>query len=136
MATNGIHSIEKNSIEKKSIVENSIDNIGEKKQENKKHFAEFVSMTNAEYEKLVSTYGKDFANQCIVVLDNYKGANGKKYKSDYRAILNWVIDRVKQDNSKNIKPNKGKLDDFIDMYNQEVQNEQNRNNTNNNNTSW
>ena len=53
-------------------------------------------MTNAEYDKLVSTYGKEFADQCITILDNYKGANGKKYKSDYRAILNWVIDRVKE----------------------------------------
>lgn len=104
MATNGIHSIEKNSIDKISIVENSIDNISEKKQITKKHFAEFVSMTNAEYENLVSTYGKDFADQCIVVLDNYKGANGKKYKSDYRAILNWVIKRVEEDNKKT-KPN-------------------------------
>jgi hypothetical protein len=60
------------------------------------HFAEFVTMTNAEYEKLCSTHGKEFADQCIEVLDNYKGASGKKYKSDYRAILNWVVDRVKQ----------------------------------------
>lgn len=60
------------------------------------HFAEYVSMTNDEYEKLVATHGKVFADQCIEVLDNYKGASGKKYKSDYRAILNWVVDRVKQ----------------------------------------
>jgi len=53
-------------------------------------------MTNAEYDKLVSTYGKEFADQCITILDNYKGANGKKYKNDYRAILNWVVNRVKE----------------------------------------
>ncbi len=28
------------------------------------------------------------------MLDNYKGASGKRYKSDYRAILNWVPERV------------------------------------------
>ena len=67
-----------------------------KKEEEKIHFAEFVSMTNAEHEKLVSTYGKDFADQCILVLDNYKGSSGKIYKNDYRAILNWVVDKVKQ----------------------------------------
>ena len=67
-----------------------------KKEEEKIHFAEFVSMTNAEYYKLVSTYGKEFADQCINSLDNYKGSTGKKYKSDYRAILSWVIDKVKQ----------------------------------------
>lgn len=69
-----------------------------KREEEKIHFAEFVSMTNAEYDKLVGTYSKDFADQCITALDNYKGANGKTYKSDYRAILNWVIDKVKQKN--------------------------------------
>ena len=73
---------------------NKKENIKEK--EPKIHFAEFVTMTNAEYSKLVSTYGKEFADQCITVLDNYKGSSGKKYKSDYRAILTWVIDEVKK----------------------------------------
>lgn len=65
-----------------------------KKEEEKIHFAEFVTMTNVEYEKLVNTYGRSFADQCITTLDNYKGSSGKKYKSDYRAILSWVVDRV------------------------------------------
>lgn len=73
-----------------------------KKEINKEkiHFAEFVYMTNAEYEKLISTYGKDFADQCITTLDNYKGSSGKKYKDDYRAILSWVVDRVKKQQPK------------------------------------
>lgn len=82
---------EKNDKNERSIKEKYI------KENPKIQFAEFVSMTNAEHEKLVSTYGTDFTNKCIEVLDNYKGANGKKYKDDYRAILNWVIDRVKKD---------------------------------------
>ena len=45
-----------------------------KREEEKILFAEFVSMTNAEYEKLISTYGKDFTDQCIEILDNYKGS--------------------------------------------------------------
>jgi hypothetical protein len=53
-------------------------------------------MTNAEYEKLVSTYSKEFADQCINILDNYKGSKGKEYKSDYRAILSWVVDENKK----------------------------------------
>lgn len=65
------------------------------KNEKKKHiYAEFVSMLPEEYEKLVSEYGEQNTKRMIEVLDNYKGANGKKYKSDYRAILNWVKDRV------------------------------------------
>lgn len=71
-----------------------------KKKEEKIHFAEFVSMTNAEYEKLVSTYGKEFADQCITALDNYKGSSGKTYKSDYRAILSWVIEKIKEKSQK------------------------------------
>lgn len=59
-------------------------------------FADFVTMTNAEYAKLVSTYSKEFADRCIEKLSNYKGASGKKYKSDYRAIKNWVVDTVKK----------------------------------------
>lgn len=73
---------------------NKKENIKEK--EPKIHFAEFVTMTNAEHEKLISTYGKEFADQCIQVLDNYKGSSGKKYKSDYRAILTWVVDEVQK----------------------------------------
>lgn len=92
------------------IPDNKTDNIitplispqGETPVEDKKiHFAEFVAMTNAEHEKLCSTYGKEFTDQCIEVLDNYKGSKGKKYKNDYRAILSWVVDRVKQNNSFN-----------------------------------
>lgn len=88
---------------KKSKVNKNKENEIKKEQEENIHFAEFVSMTNAEYEKLVSTYGKDFTDQCIRILDNYKGSNGKKYKSDYRAILNWVIDRVKEQELKTKK---------------------------------
>lgn len=66
----------------------------EKKGDNKKEkYADFVSMTNAEYQVLVAKVGESGAKRCIEILDNYKGANGKRYKSDYRAILNWVIDR-------------------------------------------
>lgn len=92
-----------------------------KEQEEKIHFAEFVTMTNVEYNKLVNTYSKEFADQCITVLDNYKGSNGKKYKSDYRAILNWVVDRVNQDKLKK-QNNKGRIDDFRELW-EEAQNE-------------
>jgi len=69
----------------------------------KEKFAEFVSMTNEEYSKLTSQYGEEFTKQCIEVLDNYKGASGRKYKDDYRAILSWVVKRVQQDNKTVVK---------------------------------
>ena len=62
----------------------------------KKSYAEFVKMSEANYDRLVKLYGKAFADACIVELDLYKGAKGKKYKDDYRAILSWVVDRVKE----------------------------------------
>ena len=76
----------------KKVKENKI----KEDREEKIHFAEFVSMTNAEYERLVSTHGKNTADQCITILDNYKGSSGRKYQSDYRAILSWVLDKAKQ----------------------------------------
>jgi hypothetical protein len=63
----------------------------------KKSYAEFVTMTEDEYKKLLTKYGKEKTVKMIEILDNYKGASGKKYKSDYRAILNWVVKRVEQE---------------------------------------
>ena len=90
---------------KKSKVKNSTENntrkTKNKSQSGKVQFAEYVSMTNAEYEKLVSTYGEANTARMIEKLDNYKGATGKKYKSDYRAILNWVTEEVLKDTAHN-----------------------------------
>lgn len=57
-------------------------------------FAEFVKLTQNEFDKLVEIHGEDRTKRMIEILDNYKGANNKKYASDYRAILNWVVTRV------------------------------------------
>lgn len=66
-------------------------NKNEKKVKNeKKAYAEFVSMTCQEYEKLVQQYGEQDTKEMILKLDNYKGAHGKTYASDYHAILKWV----------------------------------------------
>ena len=87
------------------IVKNGSDTqIAEKKPkqktEEKTTFAEFVTLTETEYEKLITELGNDQAvKDCIKLLDNYKGSSGKKYKSDYRAILSWVIDKYKEKRS-------------------------------------
>lgn len=104
--------------------ENEIENINNeeedsKGEETKQCFAKFVSMTNAEYKKLCSTHGKDFTEQCISKLNNYKGANGKKYKSDYRAILSWVVASVEEENKKksnSLEFNKSSNKDWDVMY--------------------
>jgi hypothetical protein len=62
-----------------------------------KQFSENVSMTDEEHKKLVEVHGIDKTKKFIEVLGNYKGSSGKKYKSDYRAILSWVVEKVLKD---------------------------------------
>jgi len=63
-------------------------------------YAEFVSFTEEDYQKLVDNFGKSATKRMIEILDNYKGSSGKKYKSDYRAILNWVVKRYEEETGK------------------------------------
>lgn len=65
-----------------------------KEKEIKKEYAPLVHMTETEHQKLVDKHGPDLTAQMIEKLDNYKGASGKKYKSDYKAILTWVVDEI------------------------------------------
>ena len=67
-------------------------------------YAEFVTLTRDEYAKLCETHTEEGAKRMIEILDNYKGQNGRRYKSDYRAILNWVVERY---NEEITKPNYG-----------------------------
>jgi hypothetical protein len=60
-------------------------------------YADFVALTSDEYAKLVEQFGENDAKRLIELLDNYKGANGKSYKDDYRAILNWVVKRLAEE---------------------------------------
>lgn len=71
--------------------------------ESKEYCAEFVSLTNDEYSSLVAKVGESGVKRCIEILDNYKGSTGKKYKSDYRTILNWVVQRYEEEKKKPIK---------------------------------
>ncbi|MCD7741725.1 MAG: helix-turn-helix domain-containing protein [Ruminococcus sp.] len=82
-----------------------------KKSESKKPFAEAVTMTETEYQKLLEQHTTDFVDKCIEVLNNYKLSNGKRYKSDYHAILSWVIERVTKDYPQLDKPVKSIVHD-------------------------
>lgn len=70
---------------------------------NKILYAEFVSLSQEEYEKLISSHGEKRTKRMIEILDNYKGSSGKKYKDDYRAILNWVVKRVEEEERRNVR---------------------------------
>ena len=80
-----------------------IDNGIDKEIKKKIKYNDFVSMFEDEYQKLICEHGKQNTELFIHTLSNYKGANGKKYKSDYLAILNWVVDKAKKE-GKYIKP--------------------------------
>lgn len=60
----------------------------------KKQYAEYVSLKEEEYSKLVYGYGEKATEKFIEELNLYKGSTGKTYKSDYMTILNWVTDKV------------------------------------------
>lgn len=85
-----------------SVLQKSSSN--KKVQDNKKNYAEAVTMTEEEYQKLTQQHTKAFVDKCIEILNNYKLSSGKKYKSDYHTILNWVVERVSKDYPQLDKP--------------------------------
>lgn len=97
--TNGIHSIDKNRIEKNSI-DYKEENIKEEivcDEDNSKHkFGEYkhVLLTNKELE----TLKENFPNyeELIKYLDEYIEMKGYKAKSHYLAIRKWVVNAVKE----------------------------------------
>jgi hypothetical protein len=60
-----------------------------KKKVNKNKYADYVSMTLEEYQKLQVQFGEDGTKERVEELNLYKGSAGKKYNSDYLTILNW-----------------------------------------------
>jgi hypothetical protein len=82
--------------------DSDIDNGTEK--EKKTKYADFVSMLQSEYGKLILQHGDENTKVFIEILNNYKGSTGKKYKSDYMTILNWVIDKAKKEGKYKAKP--------------------------------
>jgi hypothetical protein len=66
----------------------------EKEKEIKSSYADNVTLSEKEYTKLVNKYGKRVADASVTKLSAAKSAKGYKYKSDYAAILNWVVGEV------------------------------------------
>jgi hypothetical protein len=79
---------------KESIVKDS--KLNHSKGEDKKEAAKtkvlpYVHLYDNEIESLIEKEGQHVYDWCVQKLSAYKGQTGKKYKSDYSAILNWVI---------------------------------------------
>lgn len=62
-----------------------------KKQAVKHHYRPTVLLTEDEYGKLAAEFSEEGAQWMVQKLDDYKAAKGATYKSDYRAIRNWVV---------------------------------------------
>ena len=60
-------------------------------------YADNVTLTRDEYARLCEQHGEQPAKRMIEILDNYKGSKGKRYKSDYKAILSWVVDKYNEE---------------------------------------
>ena len=86
-------------IKQEIIPETEVSVKSNKKQKIK--FSEFVSLTQEEHNNLIQEYSESATKRMIEILNNYKGSSGKKYKSDYLAILNWVVDRYNDEQKKN-----------------------------------
>ena len=70
----------------------------------KKSYAEFVSMTEDEYNQLLDKFGEVGTKDRIEALSLWKGSKGKSTASDYHTILNW--DRMDKDKNKSKPSNK------------------------------
>ena len=77
-----------------------------KVKESKTLYGQFVTLSDDEHRKLTEEYGEDATKRMIEILNNYKGSSGKKYKSDYLAILNWVVKRYQEEKPKSKQPNR------------------------------
>lgn len=74
---------------------------GKAEKAKKYKYADYVTLTRDEYAKLCSEYSEEGAKRMIEILNNYKGSSGKKYKSDYMTILNWVVGRYNEELQRN-----------------------------------
>jgi predicted phage replisome organizer len=60
----------------------------------KEEYKPSVFLSVDEFGKLNAEYGEETANKALEHLSHYKQSSGKKYKSDYHAILTWVINAI------------------------------------------
>ena len=91
---NGCHSIDKNSKDKNSLVEGSIEdapdiNVGHKPTRHKYGMYENVLLSDEEYQKLTEEFPHDYTER-IERLSEYIASTGKKYKSHLATIRSWA----------------------------------------------
>lgn len=74
-----------------------VNNDKKDKKEPKNIYAEQVSLTDSEYQKLIEKYGTEVhVKAAIEKLSNYKCSKKTKYTSDYHVLIGWVYDDFKK----------------------------------------
>jgi len=68
--------------------------VKDNEKEKKETYGTAVTMTAEQHGNLVDKYGAGTTKVFVEKLSVYKQEKGKTYKSDYHAILNWVVDAV------------------------------------------
>ncbi|MFA5160144.1 MAG: hypothetical protein WC484_06525 [Candidatus Omnitrophota bacterium] len=63
-------------------------------------FLDDVRLTDKQHAALFQKFGEADTQRAIEYLNNYKQSHGKKYDSDYHTILNWVIERVRENGNR------------------------------------
>ena len=91
---NGIKEPEDHNIITRNIKESNEKPTSDKQKEVSFSYAQSVKLFKDQHDSLINKYGEENVNEMIISLHNYKMASGKKYKSDYHAILRWVADKV------------------------------------------
>lgn len=84
----------------------TLDNIKEKKKKIK--VRENISLFPSEIEKLNNSFISTEIEWMYDKLSAYKLSKGKQYKSDYGAILNWVVKSMNEEKEKRSEKNENK----------------------------
>ena len=91
---------------------NNNNNVNNNKNNNKIEYMSSVFLTEIEFVKLSELF-EDKTNHAIEILSNYKLSSGKKYKSDYHALIGWVKEKMQKENF--APKEKSKIQETLEM---------------------
>ena len=108
------HIVTISDIETEKEIDIETEKDSKKEKEEKIKIAPAVTMTEIQFQKLKDDFGEDVIKLAIDKLSNFKMSKGKQYKSDYHAILNWVIEEVAGKDNDAVKAEKKVKDEEVE----------------------
>lgn len=106
-----------NSIELRRLPETEIEKKPKLETETKQKVRDNVALKNSEIEKLNIDFLPEEVEWMFDKLSAYKLSKGKTYKSDYGAMLTWVIDSLKKEKNSAKKENEVQSTKFQKLNN-------------------